>query len=569
MTEANTLVNARALITRSDLKKLKDSTNSKVDDSPNMSQNKTIESNQDTSLLPFNTTFEPDSMINNLNSTNIEYVQINVEQEIENTSILKDDYDKNLENTFEESVLLENHQNETIQQLIPDSTCISIDSPPKASPSKSLILSDQNKTYEVVANTTTKSQFMDDFTEKSQMRVDETQTIQKIHCITITEPSIINKTYDLEKTQVNNKTIDIEPSKEIKPSSPSMLSTSTIQSSILMSEKNRSINKSGFNLSVLNETLSNCADLIVTNGQNLENELKMALERSQGIVDRMKAMRNRMEEASVQKKQELDKMIKKNLDKNNEIERIKAENLKMKNEIEQIRLNASNDPELMTLLVDCGEANSIRHENELKNLVEKNKNNEKEIKDAKRKLDNLKDNVDIGFDQIESLRVSRDEKEKLTRLYRLIFDENFIDFNVVNFDQDTIQLSFFNDLIKVQIKATNLVNDLATKFCWQPNESNEFLLDDVNKKFKYLNYPLKQINIQTNVDSYGNKILTRASRMSLSSKYSKNKIPVFVRYCIALIMGEFSLDQDGNLNLAENKFKFVKDLPIVKKLIYF
>lgn len=504
-------------------------------------------------------------MIDNINSTNLEYIQIKIEDEIENLTILKDNFDKNLENTLEESALLDNQQNETTHQLVTDTTCASIDSPPKLSPTKSVIMSDQNKTYEFVDNTITKTQFLDECTEKSQLKIDETQTIQKIHCATLSEPSFNNKTYDLEKTHVINKTIDIEPQNETKPSSPPTLSTSKIQYSGISNDKNRSINRSGFNLSTLNETLSNCAEFIVTNNQNLENDLKMALDKSKCLVERMRTMKAKMEEMSIQKKQDLDKLVKKNLDKSNEIERIKSENLKMKAEIEQLKLNASTDPKLMSLLIETDEEYKNTYEDELKNLLEKNKNNEKEIRDAKRKLDNLKDNVEIGFDQIESLRSNRDDKEKLTKLYKLIFNEKLIDFNVAYFDQDNIQLSFFNDLIKVRIKVTNLVNDLMTKSSWQPNESNEFLFEDVNKKFKYLNYPIKQINIQSNVDSYGNKILTRASRMSLSNKYSKNKIPMFVRYCIALIIGEFNLDSDGNLNLNDNRFNFVRDIPIVKK----
>ncbi|RMZ99666.1 hypothetical protein BpHYR1_043292, partial [Brachionus plicatilis] len=284
-----------------------------------------------------------------------------------------------------------------------------------------------------------------------------------------------------EKTQTISKIFDIEPNIEAKSPNSSQLSVSTIKSRTTnkksideainkIKEKNRSINRSGFNLSSLNETLSNCEDLRETNNRNTENELKLALERSRNVIERMRALKSKLDDAGAKKKQELENLSKKKFERSNEIERIEAENLKMKTEIEKIRLDASIDP-----LIENNEKNVDKHLNDLKNLTEKNKNNEKEIRDAKRKLDNLKDNVDIGFDQIESLRGNRDEKEKLTRLYKLIFDDKLVDFNVVNFDQDIIQLSFFKDLIQVQIKVTNLVNDLMKKFSWESNESNEFL----------------------------------------------------------------------------------------------
>jgi hypothetical protein len=113
----------------------------------------------------------------------------------------------------------------------------------------------------------------------------------------------------------------------------------------------------------------------------------------------------------------------------------------------------------------------------------------------------------------------------------------------------------------------NLVNDLTSRISLsspeEANESSDVLFEDINKKLKYLNYPIKHINVKTSVDSYGNRMNSRASRMSLSNKYSKNKVPLFVRYCINLILGEFRLDHDGNMILSETKYKFVKDLPIV------
>ncbi|RNA26193.1 hypothetical protein BpHYR1_052895, partial [Brachionus plicatilis] len=458
VTEVNTLANAKSSIIRSDLKKLNDLTNPRVDGSPTKSLNKTAEPNEDTSILPFNTTFETDSMINNLEGTNIECFKMKIENEIENLIIRNDNYDQKLETTLEESVLLENQQNETIHQAISDTTCGSIDSPPNLSLTKSMAIPDQNKTYEMV-NNTAKTQIMDDFTTNSQIRVDETQTIQCHSCITITEPSLIDKTCDSEKTQTINKIFDIEPNIEVKSPNSSQLSVSKIKSRTTnkksideainkIKEKNRSINRSGFNLSSLNETLSNCEDLRETNNRNTENELKLALERSRNVIERMRALKSKLDDVGAKKKQELENLSKKKFERSNEIERIEAENLKMKTEIEKIRLDASIDPQLIYLLIDNNEENVDKHLNDLKNLTEKNKNNEKEIRDAKRKLDNLKDNVDIGFDQIESLRGNRDEKEKLTRLYKLIFDDKLVDFNVVNFDQDIIQLSFFNDLIQ-------------------------------------------------------------------------------------------------------------------------
>ncbi|CAF0892514.1 unnamed protein product, partial [Brachionus calyciflorus] len=571
LTEANTQANAKSSTPRSGLKKLNDITNSK-NESILCPQNKENlnETSHETSVLPMNTTISPDPIIDPCNATNIDIITMEMGSDYNEGVIFQDNHNKSLDKTIEESVILSNDPNETIAPVLSENLNVSMDSP-QASPlkNKSYNLSNsKNMTYEVMdTNLTCKSQYNQDFDDKSQFKINETMTIQGINNRTynaITEPSLINKTYDLEKTQNINKKMDIEPEKDtLKLTTQSFLNTNSfIQSSTMINEKNKSLN---INLSVLNETVSNCADLISNSNQNIDNEMDLLKDRCVALRDKMKLFKAKLIEINKSKKSELEKA---NRDLDDTIELIqnkKSDIIKIKNEIHKLKLDAASDRRTVKLL-NFNESTMPKRQSEIKNLIDKNKNNEKELRDAKKKLDSLKDTVEIGFDQIKMLRMERKEKEKFINLYDSVFDEQFLDFKLLNFDQHLISLAFFNDLIQVQIKATNLVNDLTSKISLNnsldPNESSDILFDDINKKLKYLNYPIKEINIKTSVDSYGNNLLTRTSRISLSNKYSKNKVPLFVRYCINLILGEFKLDQDGYLILSENKYKFVRDLPI-------
>lgn len=148
-------------------------------------------------------------------------------------------------------------------------------------------------------------------------------------------------------------------------------------------------------------------------------------------------------------------------------------------------------------------------------------------------------------------------------------------FKLVDFDQDTIVLLFFNGYICLEIKALNIVHDLNSKSSAiqqnrkeNPTDSDELNNADLSKMLKCLNYPLQQLCLKSNIDSHGNHVASpyTNSRFSFSKssndlfKSSKEKVPLHVRYCISLILGEFG---DANLLQSSNKYKFVRDLPLV------
>jgi hypothetical protein len=133
-------------------------------------------------------------------------------------------------------------------------------------------------------------------------------------------------------------------------------------------------------------------------------------------------------------------------------------------------------------------------------------------------------------------------------------------------DSDSITVTFFYDLIELEIKASNLFKDMNLKNSLRPVES----LDEFYKREKYMQYPLQQIYCKSLIDVYGNCIPSpgfgRNSRMSMShtqelSRFCTTRIPPFVRYAVDMVLGEFA---KGNLlESSSNRIKYVKDLPIV------
>ena len=99
-----------------------------------------------------------------------------------------------------------------------------------------------------------------------------------------------------------------------------------------------------------------------------------------------------------------------------------------------------------------------------------------------------------------------------------------------------------NDFLQLEIKATNIVGDLNSKQLNQaPNNLNEIISQQ-----KCLNYPIQEINFRK-VSSFENNM-------------SKKNVPVYMRYCINLVLEEIG---EGNLIKLKNKYKYVKDLPMV------
>ncbi len=77
-----------------------------------------------------------------------------------------------------------------------------------------------------------------------------------------------------------------------------------------------------------------------------------------------------------------------------------------------------------------------------------------------------------------------------------------------------------------------------------------------HSQLKYLNYPLQKVTCRSLVDADG---VYRPSIYSTNS-HAPRKVPVYVRYCIDLILGEIG---EGDLMLARQKCKYVRDLPMV------
>jgi hypothetical protein len=153
---------------------------------------------------------------------------------------------------------------------------------------------------------------------------------------------------------------------------------------------------------------------------------------------------------------------------------------------------------------------------------------------------------------------------------RYIFEkksEKYIRYSIQKMDSDSITVTFFYDLIELEIKATNLFKDLNLKSSLKPVET----LDEFYKREKYMHYPLQQIYCKSLIDLYGNSIPSpgfgRNSRMSMShtqelSRFCTTKIPPFVRYSVDMVLGEF---EKGNIleSSLSSRLRYVKDLPFV------
>ena len=126
----------------------------------------------------------------------------------------------------------------------------------------------------------------------------------------------------------------------------------------------------------------------------------------------------------------------------------------------------------------------------------------------------------------------------------------YIDYNLIHMDRDVIILSFFFDFIQLEIQATNIVNDINTDIL-------------STREHKCLNYPIKKLFLRSILDSshdmpfYANE----QDKICLKKKNAKN-VPVFVRYCIDLILNEIG---NGDLLELDNskKYKYIRDIPMV------
>ena len=126
-------------------------------------------------------------------------------------------------------------------------------------------------------------------------------------------------------------------------------------------------------------------------------------------------------------------------------------------------------------------------------------------------------------------------------------------------ENDTILLSFFFDFIQLEIKATNIVNDLNS---FQHHSSDLERLNDLLQKCG--KYPLQTLTNRSLIDSVGNSIdspfyTTEQDRNLLRRKNSK-RVPVYIKYCVNLVLEDIG---EGDLMSHNKRYKYIKDIPLV------
>jgi hypothetical protein len=107
---------------------------------------------------------------------------------------------------------------------------------------------------------------------------------------------------------------------------------------------------------------------------------------------------------------------------------------------------------------------------------------------------------------------------------------------------EDIALSYFFDFVQLEIKAANIINDMN---------------NDMNAHMKFLNYPLTKIYFRSTLDAFG---LADSNNCFTNKNGTKNKVPMYLRYCINLILGDIG---EGDIMVLNKKYKYVKDLPMV------
>ena len=107
------------------------------------------------------------------------------------------------------------------------------------------------------------------------------------------------------------------------------------------------------------------------------------------------------------------------------------------------------------------------------------------------------------------------------------------------------------DLIQVEIKGTNIVKDLR-------NQQLETFQT-------YLNYPLDQVIVRSNIDPTTKTFNSQFKSINMhpTNLFRGNKtIPVYLKYCVELVLGEIGSD---NIMQSNKKIKYVKDISSVKQ----
>ena len=159
------------------------------------------------------------------------------------------------------------------------------------------------------------------------------------------------------------------------------------------------------------------------------------------------------------------------------------------------------------------------------------------------KINNLKEKIENNMEKIDHLREFRDEKEKFKKLWEQMFSKKNIMYNL-ELNNETILLHYFYDLVKLEIKAAaNIFNDTS-----------------MDAQLKYLNYPIQKLFFRSMVD-VPNAHDVLYSQLN-NAEPSKNKVPMYLKYCVELILGDIG---QGDLLTQTKKYKYVKDISMVRK----
>lgn len=222
-------------------------------------------------------------------------------------------------------------------------------------------------------------------------------------------------------------------------------------------------------------------------------------------------------------------------------------------ELAKLKMRLLNDAELYRVF-SFQDSMLEKAKTELKSYLVKNQSIEKEYKETSVLYEKLKEKVENNATKLKAIQEGQEDKEKFKVLCQKLFNDKQLPFKIANFENDTIKLSFFYDLIHLDIKISNIINDLSA------SQQQNNMRDLNQQQRKYLNYPIQQLFFRSSVDKTSGSVLADAAGSSLKKVLGSSKVPVYLRYCIDLIVGEIG---EGDLMALKKKKTnlYVKDLP--------
>lgn len=367
-----------------------------------------------------------------------------------------------------------------------------------------------------------------------------------------------------ETTAESNKTIENSPppppvlfnNSQVINSQPSTYATA-VAKEVLNKSNNfcakDTLNRSGLNnMSNVNTTIDLSAISfleipksrpISMNGLNMENVQSYGESLNEYLTEeanRLKLMRDKMKEMkeSMQSAYELKLENKKKSDK--QVSDLVARRVQIKESYNKVMSQRTTGQQYNGFFnYKPNKLESIQAD--LKNIQSKNKNIDKELAMNETKINNLKEKIENNMEKIDHLREFRDEKEKFKKLWEQMFSKKNIMYNL-ELNNETILLHYFYDLVKLEIKAAaNIFNDTS-----------------MDAQLKYLNYPIQKLFFRSMVD-VPNAHDVLYSQLN-NAEPSKNKVPMYLKYCVELILGDIG---QGDLLTQTKKYKYVKDISML------